>query len=380
MTFLEKIKPHLISEDILIQETILHAINDYPFLPEDWTNELLKEAFRNKEKQSYILIHIQNQTFNEEAVKVLIENIPQMDQDRVHLAISLLNQVEPKIALEYRESLDKYIDQETWLLYELILNGPQQKVDSKFDEIIFDLDHAESFDYNLFSKAKKVAACKVRNGWVSADWIDFVLRQQLKEEWFSFEGFLNVYMIGLLKLEKYIPTLASLLTRDDDTLLEEVAYALISFQSDEVVREVAPFLQKTDSLIFASSIVENTKTDYAVQVLREAYRTASELEDQDLLIEALCHHFSKEALPEISEHMKKEYTTTLVDIEQIGYGYYSIIGEYHPELKFWKQAALERELEFNQASMQAAVPEVKVGRNDPCPCGSGKKYKKCCGK
>ena len=24
--------------------------------------------------------------------------------------------------------------------------------------------------------------------------------------------------------------------------------------------------------------------------------------------------------------------------------------------------------------------EKKIGRNDPCPCGSGKKYKKCCGK
>jgi len=23
--------------------------------------------------------------------------------------------------------------------------------------------------------------------------------------------------------------------------------------------------------------------------------------------------------------------------------------------------------------------EPKVGRNEPCPCGSGKKYKKCCG-
>ena len=23
---------------------------------------------------------------------------------------------------------------------------------------------------------------------------------------------------------------------------------------------------------------------------------------------------------------------------------------------------------------------VKIGRNDPCPCQSGKKYKKCCGK
>ena len=24
--------------------------------------------------------------------------------------------------------------------------------------------------------------------------------------------------------------------------------------------------------------------------------------------------------------------------------------------------------------------DPKIGRNDPCPCGSGKKYKKCCGK
>lgn len=22
----------------------------------------------------------------------------------------------------------------------------------------------------------------------------------------------------------------------------------------------------------------------------------------------------------------------------------------------------------------------KIGRNEPCPCGSGKKYKRCCGK
>ncbi|MDO5009553.1 MAG: preprotein translocase subunit SecA, partial [Intestinibacter bartlettii] len=29
---------------------------------------------------------------------------------------------------------------------------------------------------------------------------------------------------------------------------------------------------------------------------------------------------------------------------------------------------------------QPVVKETKVGRNDPCPCGSGKKYKNCCGK
>jgi preprotein translocase subunit SecA len=34
--------------------------------------------------------------------------------------------------------------------------------------------------------------------------------------------------------------------------------------------------------------------------------------------------------------------------------------------------------ETDPATVAAAVP--KVGRNDPCPCGSGKKYKACHGK
>ncbi len=28
---------------------------------------------------------------------------------------------------------------------------------------------------------------------------------------------------------------------------------------------------------------------------------------------------------------------------------------------------------------EAVKAQVKTGRNDPCPCGSGKKYKRCCG-
>lgn len=38
-----------------------------------------------------------------------------------------------------------------------------------------------------------------------------------------------------------------------------------------------------------------------------------------------------------------------------------------------------------EAAMDADVPEgaevmrrIKLGRNSPCPCGSGKKFKKCC--
>jgi preprotein translocase subunit SecA len=33
-----------------------------------------------------------------------------------------------------------------------------------------------------------------------------------------------------------------------------------------------------------------------------------------------------------------------------------------------------------QSKKPTVRDEDKVGRNDPCPCGSGKKYKKCCGR
>ncbi len=38
------------------------------------------------------------------------------------------------------------------------------------------------------------------------------------------------------------------------------------------------------------------------------------------------------------------------------------------------------EPETAPAPAPSAAPPQKIGRNDPCPCGSGKKYKKCCGK
>lgn len=37
------------------------------------------------------------------------------------------------------------------------------------------------------------------------------------------------------------------------------------------------------------------------------------------------------------------------------------------------------ELYKKEKSSHTVVKAPKIGRNDPCPCGSGKKYKKCCG-
>ncbi|MDD7547404.1 MAG: SEC-C metal-binding domain-containing protein [Lachnospiraceae bacterium] len=40
----------------------------------------------------------------------------------------------------------------------------------------------------------------------------------------------------------------------------------------------------------------------------------------------------------------------------------------------------QKELYKEQKRSTTIVNEAKVYPNDPCPCGSGKKYKKCCGK
>ena len=53
-----------------------------------------------------------------------------------------------------------------------------------------------------------------------------------------------------------------------------------------------------------------------------------------------------------------------------------------------KEEKLEREQVAKDAheshggenvTSKTVVNKNKIGRNDPCPCGSGKKYKKCCG-
>ena len=51
------------------------------------------------------------------------------------------------------------------------------------------------------------------------------------------------------------------------------------------------------------------------------------------------------------------------------------------ELPMWDDIfdkETKRELYLEQKKSGTVVVGKKVGRNDPCPCGSGKKYKKCC--
>ena len=45
-----------------------------------------------------------------------------------------------------------------------------------------------------------------------------------------------------------------------------------------------------------------------------------------------------------------------------------------------QRRAMQQATNRQPAAKQPVKAAPKVGRNDPCPCGSGKKYKNCCGK
>jgi uncharacterized protein len=58
-----------------------------------------------------------------------------------------------------------------------------------------------------------------------------------------------------------------------------------------------------------------------------------------------------------------------------------IVGAAAGVMKIYRYFRMERSVEtdwtFGSTTYRASEP--KIGRNEPCPCGSGKKFKKCCG-
>lgn len=83
------------------------------------------------------------------------------------------------------------------------------------------------------------------------------------------------------------------------------------------------------------------------------------------------------------EAMDAQSTVRLdIDLEKLYFNMLDAKAEYLYELPQWDGIfSDEKRREIRKAfnSSKTVRNEVKIGRNDPCPCGSGKKYKKCHG-
>jgi hypothetical protein len=73
-----------------------------------------------------------------------------------------------------------------------------------------------------------------------------------------------------------------------------------------------------------------------------------------------------------------------IDFEKLYFNMHEAKADWLYGLKEWdKVLTEEKRREITKAwrvSKQFINTEAKVGPNDPCPCGSGKKFKKCCGR
>ncbi|MEG0307918.1 MAG: SEC-C metal-binding domain-containing protein [Clostridium sp.] len=72
-----------------------------------------------------------------------------------------------------------------------------------------------------------------------------------------------------------------------------------------------------------------------------------------------------------------------IDFEKLYYNMLDSKADYLYTLPQWDRifsVEKRKEIQKTWRESKTVVNEVKIGRNDPCTCGSGKKYKKCCGK
>jgi preprotein translocase subunit SecA len=96
----------------------------------------------------------------------------------------------------------------------------------------------------------------------------------------------------------------------------------------------------------------------------------------DGINESLAENIDLEKLDENSE------IELNIDYEKLYFNMLDAKADYLYELPQWEgifSKEKRKEIQVKWRETKTIINENKVGRNDPCPCGSGKKYKKCCG-
>lgn len=97
----------------------------------------------------------------------------------------------------------------------------------------------------------------------------------------------------------------------------------------------------------------------------------------DGITTSLTHPFDPEPITEDSD------IDLEVDYEKLYYNMWQADAPHLYSLEAWDEVLSEDErLKISKDYKRSKIYHApkKIGRNDPCPCGSGKKYKNCCGR
>ncbi len=153
-----------------------------------------------------------------------------------------------------------------------------------------------------------------------------------------------------------------------DVLLEK-AKERLSWREKELGEEMLHELLK---VVLLNTIDSKWRDHlYGLDALREGIRLRA--------------YAQKDPLIEYKQESFKMYDELLVDIAKYGSG---LVFRAQPgprqhrpqQVQEYKPSAAVQQPGAAPEKQRPVMAEKKVGRNDPCPCGSGKKYKKCCGR
>ena len=96
------------------------------------------------------------------------------------------------------------------------------------------------------------------------------------------------------------------------------------------------------------------------------------------------HRMFNEMLESIEDRVTDIIFRVRLEAGQRSRSVYNVSETQHEDVNQFEMAQRQRAAaqapQGERKTKQIKLDQPKVGRNDPCPCGSGKKYKKCCGK
>jgi len=222
-------------------------------------------------------------------------------------------------------------------------------------------------------------------------------------------------LAGARRLTEAIPALLDMLRDADGSLPENCPQALARIGHPEIVRQIRGSY-RAESWSFkdlSATLLGEVKHRESEEAVLACLDEEDDIEIRTELCHSLCRLFSERGVEVVRRQIRDGYQEWIVSLEEALLPVTQILGIELPEAEQWrkereelKQLQLDRRREFEEmgadydplkehridpfakldseheagqvASTTYRHHDDKVGRNDPCPCGSGKKYKKCC--
>jgi len=219
-----------------------------------------------------------------------------------------------------------------------------------------------------------------------------------------------VRLAGELRLQEVIPSIVALFGEPDDWICDDGHRTLVKIGGDRVVEELARAYPagSTDLRSVAASIFEHIHSDLSVETCLKFFENEQDHHVRCSLLQSVLMSFATEGIEPARQFiLKTPLDPDVIEVRNDLLTACKVLGETFPEFDEWTEDAkhdvefrkdwyrtnsfvpnddgfeLNDEFEIDDEELDEPPPDTivrsgHVGRNDPCPCGSGKKFKKCC--